>query len=673
MESSCPDRQDLINFQKKVIEILSCLNYHGGELTAYLNTIAQNMSMLVGLDWSVVTLCDEAKSSDRILASSIDIGAAAEKVYELHGTLTHTVVTTGKTLVVEDTKNMMEYGRAPEGYQAYLGIPLRTAAGNLIGTICSFHRSPRQFSTAEIQLATIFAERAANAIDNYQLYQKQQELNHKLAAEIEERKEAEAALKASEERFRHIFEFSNDAIFILDPERDKIVLANPKAARMLDYSLPETLSLRISQIHPQDISKLKEFGKQVFAQGYGWTDEFCCVGRNGKKIDTEISASTLQISDRTCILALVRDIRSRKNAEKALRESEMRFRILVENAADSFLLIDEAGSFLDVNQNACNSYGYSREEMLQLTLPELEVKYNLEQIKAIRSSLSLDRPNSLEGIHRRRDGSTFPVEARISLFESEGQTLELSLVRDISDRKKAEQALKHLAEIGELATMIVHEVRNPLTTVLMGLNFFKRLDLDAAALKRLELAAAEGDRLKRLLNEILLYAKDPALEKECIEINVYVEKILETLRENPFAESHRIQFTPAPMPLTIAADADKFKQIIINLVANACEASPAGNIVSVSVKPDLAAIPPCCAYIVVHNYGDPIPPEILPKLTQPFFTTKSAGNGLGLAIVRRIVEAHNGELVITSTAAAGTTVQVQLPTATATQVISSFS
>jgi PAS domain-containing protein len=88
----------------------------------------------------------------------------------------------------------------------------------------------------KIQLATIFAERAANAIDNYQLYHTQQELNQKLAAEIEERKEAEAALKASEERFRNIFEFSNDAIFILDPQRDQIVWLIPKHCVLLGYS-----------------------------------------------------------------------------------------------------------------------------------------------------------------------------------------------------------------------------------------------------------------------------------------------------------------------------------------------------------------------------------------------------------------------------------------------------
>ncbi|AFY71480.1 multi-sensor signal transduction histidine kinase [Thalassoporum mexicanum PCC 7367] len=664
MQAPFPDRQDMISWQTKALEILSCLNYRGGKLSEYLDTIAKNMSVLVGLDWSVVTLCDEQKGSDRILASSIDIGAAAEKVYELHGTLTNTVVNTGEPLVVEDTNSCTQYGQAPEGYQAYLGVPMRTADGNLIGTICSFHRSPRQFSADEVQLATIFAERAANAIDNYQLYQMQQELNQKLATEIEERKEAEIALKASEKRFRNIFEFSNDAIFILDPGNDKIILANPKASQLLGYSTGELKTLSISQVHPEEMAKLKEFGDLVYAQGYGWTDELFCLGSNGEKIDCEISASPIEIGDRTCILALVRDIRARKHAEKALRDSEMRFRTLVENAADSFLLINSAGQLLDVNQSACDTYGYSREEMCQLSIADIETKYSLAQIEEIRRQFSCDQPHALEGIHRRRDGSVFPAEARISLFESVGETLELALVRDISDRLTAERALRHLAEIGELATMIVHEVRNPLTTVLMGLNFFKRLELEQAALKRLNLASSEGDRLKRLLNEILLYAKEPSLEKEYIEIGAYVEKILETLQDNPTVMSHQIQFTTVTTPLFVKADADKIKQVIINLVTNACEASPIGSKISVTIEPDRAAVPPCCVYINVQNGGEPIPPAVLPKLTKPFFTTKSAGNGLGLAIVSRIIEAHNGELVITSTEAKGTVVRVQLPIST---------
>jgi signal transduction histidine kinase len=116
------------------------------------------------------------------------------------------------------------------------------------------------------------------------------------------------------------------------------------------------------------------------------------------------------------------------------------------------------------------------------------------------------------------------VEARISLFESAGQTLELALVRDISDRKKTERALRHLAEIGELATMIVHEVRNPLTTVLMGLNFFKRLDLDRSRIQTLEARSRRGRSPEAIAQRNFALCQRTSSGKRIIEINAYIEK-----------------------------------------------------------------------------------------------------------------------------------------------------
>ncbi|MEM7650428.1 MAG: ATP-binding protein, partial [Cyanobacteria bacterium P01_A01_bin.70] len=103
-------------------------------------------------------------------------------------------------------------------------------------------------------------------------------------------------------------------------------------------------------------------------------------------------------------------------------------------------------------------------------------------------------------------------------------------------------------------------------------------------------------------------------------------------------------------------DRDRLKQVFINLLSNACEAAPADEVITCTLIES-----PDCVVVKVHNGGPPIPPDVLPKLTQPFFTTKSSGNGLGLAITRRIVEAHGGTLHFASAAETGTTVTVQLP------------
>jgi two-component system, sporulation sensor kinase A len=224
--------------------------------------------------------------------------------------------------------------------------------------------------------------------------------------------------------------------------------------------------------------------------------------------------------------------------------------------------------------------------------------------------------------------------------------------------REASKALEQLAEIGELASMIVHEIRNPLTTLLLGLNAFKRLELPEQYQTYRSLALDEGERLQRLLNQILLYAKPQNLAQSEVELNGFVAEMLSSLREMPAATGKQLRFMGTHTPAKILADPDKLKQVIINLVANAFEAVEEAEEIALSLHAEEAHR----VCLQVHNGGTPIPSDVLPKLTKPFVTTKSSGTGLGLAIVKRIVEAHDGELSIESSAAAGTTITVQFQT-----------
>lgn len=167
-----------------------------------------------------------------------------------------------------------------------------------------------------------------------------------------------------------------------------------------------------------------------------------------------------------------------------------------------------------------------------------------------------------------------------------------------------------------------------------------------------------GQRLQRLLNQILLYAKPHNLDLVALELHEPLTEMLTALEEMPSASDKKLIFHPDSHPIKVLADRDKLKQVIINLVTNAFEAVEPGEAIALSIQADSAN--QVC--IQVHNGGNPIPPDVLPKLTKPFVTTKSSGTGLGLAIVKRIVEAHGGELSIESSATAGTTITVKLPT-----------
>ncbi len=405
--------------KQRTLEVLSSLSYRDGELKKFLQEIAIAVSKLITIDWSVVTFCQG--DFDKILASSIELDNY-ETTYSLHGVVTGTVVETGKSLTVDDTKTCTEYGAVPSGYRSYLGVPLRTSQGQVIGTICSFHQQPRKYNSEEVAIVELFAERAATAIDNYQLYQQQCQFNEILEAEVAKR---------------------------------------------------------------------------------------------------------------------------------------------------------------------------------------------TEELKA----------------------------AQASLVEKE-----------------------RLAAIGEFASSIIHEIRNPFTTMKMGLNYFKKVDKSEASQMRVSLALDEADRLERLLKEILLYAKPQKLDLQPINLNQLIGEMLRSLGMMPFSTQRQIEYYPPSTQLKVMGDKDKLKQIIINLVRNACEAVSVGETVKIQLEVENNSKEENLVSINICNGGEPIPPEILPKLTQPFYSTKSSGTGLGLAIVKRIVESHNGELLIKSSIEERTIISVKLPT-----------
>ncbi len=232
----------------------------------------------------------------------------------------------------------------------------------------------------------------------------------------------------------------------------------------------------------------------------------------------------------------------------------------------------------------------------------------------------------------------------------------LELIRGRRDRTQSAATQAHLAEIGELAATIVHEVRNPFTTVYAALSTFQRMELSPRFQMRLDLALEEAERLKRLLDEILTYSREPQLILDEVDLGALCQDLAQLLQENPVAEERHLKLLLSPGPLTIRADRDRLKQVFINLVINAFEAIAPAQTVTWRVKLQTSNIEIC-----IHNGGEPIPAYMLSRLTKPFVSTKPSGNGLGLAITQRIVHAHSGQLAIASTLEEGTTVTIRLP------------
>ncbi|MCP4660065.1 MAG: PAS domain S-box protein [bacterium] len=263
--------------------------------------------------------------------------------------------------------------------------------------------------------------------------------------DVTERKQVEEALRESEARYRHLFEQAHDSVFIVDPRTRCILDVNENAFRRLGYTREELLALQIDDVDiPADqsnndavIAAVQASGGMVFEQEHRRKD--------GSIMPVELSARVVELAGRKVFQSNARDITKRREAEEALRESEERFRGVFENAVDAIFIHDLEGHIRGVNQRACESLGYSRKELLELSFHEIDAELTAQQSREMWAELSRSKTLVFESRLCRKDGGSFPVEAHVGLFEQRGESLVMDLVRDISERKVAEAAMRKLS------------------------------------------------------------------------------------------------------------------------------------------------------------------------------------------------------------------------------------
>jgi signal transduction histidine kinase len=220
-----------------------------------------------------------------------------------------------------------------------------------------------------------------------------------------------------------------------------------------------------------------------------------------------------------------------------------------------------------------------------------------------------------------------------------------------------------LATVGELASAIAHELRTPLATMSLALDYFARQQQPPNARKRLELAGGEAARMGRLLDDMLLYAKPLSLTLAPLSPSALAADAVELAAGQACCGARRIELRadPEATRCTVLGDRDRLLQVLINLLRNACEAAPPDSAVTVTLGRGVGDPAGGPVLIDIHNTGEPIPEPILRRAFQPFVSAKRGGTGLGLAIVHRLVQAHGGEVTLSSSEAAGTHARVTLP------------
>jgi PAS domain S-box-containing protein len=265
----------------------------------------------------------------------------------------------------------------------------------------------------------------------------------RLSQELKERRDTEIALRESEERFRTIFNWVNDAIFIQDPISGAILEVNQKACDIFGYSREVLCSLSIEELSAASSDYTQEMALKrihLAAEGDPQIFEWKSKDSQGRLFWTEINIRHAIIGKDERMLVTVRDIDERKHAEIALRESENRFRTVFEQAPDYGAIMDLKGNILDINQHACQELGYAREEVLHKNACEIYPEFfNQSEHFQFWEQFSPDDLLILETILRNKAGTNISLDVRLSAIKLGEQRCILVLGRDITQRKQTEQ------------------------------------------------------------------------------------------------------------------------------------------------------------------------------------------------------------------------------------------
>ena len=384
----------------------------------------------------------------------------------------------------------------------------------------------------------------------------------------------------------------------------------------------------------------------------------------------EIKSSPLRDSSGNVIAAIeaVRDITGRKRAEEAL----LLARFTVDNVADAVYWIDSKAQLVDVNETACRMLGYTRDELLTLSVLDIDPDFSSDRWENVWKALRENGRLTIETKHRTRDGRVIPVEVMANYLAFGGREIDCAFARDISERKRAEEDLlktQKLESLGILAGGIAHDFNNILTAILGNISLLRmEMDQDETFSRRLEAAEKASYHAKELTQQLLTFAKGGAPVKSTVSLAQFVSDTVDfALRGG----NVRCDFLFAEDLWQVEIDEGQMVQVLNNLVINACQAMSGGGTIRIAAQnAEITAkdgIPlPEGKYVRVsiEDKGTGIADEHLQRIFDPYFTTKQKGSGLGLSIVYSVIRNHNGHVAVKSRPGVGTTFIIYLPAST---------
>jgi PAS domain S-box-containing protein len=575
--------------------------------------------------------------------------------------VTWKVINSGEFNYYEDASNTSTVMGPVEkalGQRALLSIPIKLSSVT-IGVIHFVSFEKTSFSQEELDLLFSIGNQVATAIAKARLY--------------EETKNQASKIRESEYKYRTVVENANDGIIIV--QDGVFQYLNNKAIEIWGYSADELYKAHFLDLVAPSYKKLVARNYERRLKGENILPyEVIALKKDGGEVTINVSASLIEYEGRPAVIAILRDVTEKKKSEQEV----LRLAAAVGSLNTAVKITDKNRTIIYINPAHEKVFGYDPEELIgkhaSILLP------GDDPSELSRSIYEATLKGGWEGEHlsKRKNGEVFPSYEKTSLVKDrDGKAIAVvSVVDDFSERKKIERQqiqLEKLASLGLVISSVTHEIGNPLTSVL-GYSQLLSMRSEMSEEKKkdfLEIIRTEADRIRRVVENLLSFAREHKPEREYVDINEIIENTL-ALRSYELKVDNIIVIKDLEpdLPRT-TADPYQLQQVFLNIIINAeqamLDAHREGKLnINTRVK-DTRRQPAENGQRVIEisfiDSGPGIPKEILEKVFKPFFTTKpiGKGTGLGLSVSYGIVKEHGGEIYALSEEDKGTTLIIELP------------
>ena len=483
--------------------------------------------------------------------------------------------------------------------------------------------------------------------------------------------------------YRAVVDTAVDAIVIID-RNGLIRSVNHATERMFGYATVEMVGRNVKMLMPAPYATEHDgYLANYLRTG---TKKIIGIGREvaGRRKDGTIFPMDLAVGEgrdgaEPIFVGTIRDVTERKAAEAALRESELRWRSIVDTVPDAIILIDAHGTVQSFSPAAERLFGYAPEEVIGQNVKMLMPAPYRDAHDGYLERYAQTGERRIIGVGRivvgqRKNGETFPMELAVGEFGAPSGQFFTGFVRDLTERQQAERRIEdlqtellhasRLSVMGQMASTMAHELNQPLTAVANYLEAGRHLlSTGAAAPERIvdlmEKAVAQAQRAGEIIRQLRQFVSKGETERSARNLNQLIEEALALALVGARQSGVRVSLELDHQLPSALLDPVQIQQVVLNLVRNAVEAMETVEKRELTISTRLAGGK---IETSVADTGPGIAPELAARLFQPFVTTKKTGMGLGLSICREIVESHHGRLTASPRPGGGTIFRLILPT-----------